>query len=373
VTVPRCSPDPGSLERPAPGEGTSLGVAEPLAGVESPFITIATRRVARQLRVDSANRVDAEVTAALLAAIALAVEHRHPDYVATLLPHPSPAVGQRLAELLRGWTDRSSSVAPSVMLDALTALEQVRHALNHGSDRPADPGVTGADALDLFAEIGHDLRSPLTSILCLADTLQRGQSGDINPLQRRQVGLIYSAALGLCGLVTDAIDLTCGGEVGLAQEVGPLSLYELLDGVGNIVRPMAEEKGLRLGLAPVEPDHRLGNGVALSRALLNLTTNALKFTERGGVEIACAAPAPTRVEFSVTDTGPGVNPDAITSLYQPFRRAQGRSGYRFSGTGLGLAVTRRLVAALGGDLKLDTGAWGTRFSFELELPPLLPG
>jgi signal transduction histidine kinase len=258
-----------------------------------------------------------------------------------------------------------------VILEALTALEQVRQAFAYDPGAALGEGVTGAEALDLFAEVVHDLRSPLTSILCLAETLQRARSGPVNRLQERQLGLIYSAALGLSGVVNDALELARGDDLA-EDEPSPLSLCELLDGVAAVVRPLAQEKGLTITLTPIEPDRRLGHPTALSRVLLNLTTNALKFTDSGSVEICCAARGPTRVEFSVHDTGPGINPEAQASLFQPFRRARGRSGYCFSGTGLGLAICRKLVAALGSELQVDTGTWGTRFHFELELPVLPP-
>jgi len=143
-----------------------------------------------------------------------------------------------------------------------------------------------------------------------------------------------------------------------------------MESVRTIVRPMAEEKGLAVRLLPPNVDHRLGFPVALSRVLLNLTTNALKFTEQGFVELLCEETTGDRVTFAVRDTGPGVNPEALATLFQPFRRARGRHGYCFSGTGLGLAITRKLVEAMHSTLALETRAnWGTRFSFELDLPP----
>jgi len=373
VTLSRGALDPAP-ERLSPADRISGGATEPLAGVRSSFVTGATRRVARRLHDESAAQTNGDVVPALLAAIALAIDRRHSEYVSMLLPRPSPELGLRLvemlrAELLKGWADRASATAPSVLLDALTALEQVREAFERHRSQSPSAGATGASALDLLVEVVHDLRSPLTSILCLADTLQRGQSGAINELQHRQLGLIYSVTLGLSGVVSDALELGRGEEL-IENEPVPLSLCELLERVANITRPMSEEKGLRIELTTAQPDRRLGQPMALSRVLLNLTTNALKFTERGGVEIACAVRRPPRIEFSVTDTGPGINPDALVSLYDPFRLARGRAGYRFSGTGLGLAISRKLVGAMGSELKLDTGDWGTRFYFEVELPAL---
>jgi signal transduction histidine kinase len=103
---------------------------------------------------------------------------------------------------------------------------------------------------------------------------------------------------------------------------------------------MAEEKGLSVHLRPSAVDLRIGYPVALSRVLLNLTCNALKFTEHGFVEVAAVAKDEVHVEFSVRDTGAGIDPQALNRLYQPFRRVRGRTGMTFSGTGLGLSITR---------------------------------
>jgi len=136
---------------------------------------------------------------------------------------------------------------------------------------------------------------------------------------------------------------------------------------------MAEEKGLTLHLRPPTRDVRIGHPVALSRALLNLTCNALKFTEHGFVEVTAIAKDDIHVEFAVRDTGAGIDPQALNRLYQPFRRSRGRMGFTFSGTGLGLAITRKLVSAMGAELQVETGAtWGTRFYFEVALPLVPP-
>jgi signal transduction histidine kinase len=108
--------------------------------------------------------------------------------------------------------------------------------------------------------------------------------------------------------------------------------------------------------------------------LLNLTTNALKFTDEGFVEISTRAKGLVGVEFSVRDTGHGITKEALANLYQPFRRSRirtARGGYLFSGTGLGLAMCRKLVEAMGSELKYESRAdWGTRFYFELDLPAI---
>jgi signal transduction histidine kinase len=113
----------------------------------------------------------------------------------------------------------------------------------------------------------------------------------------------------------------------------------------------------------------VGYPVALSRVLLNLTTNALKFTDEGSVQVAAREMGPTTMEFSVRDTGRGIPPQAMSMLFEPFRRRQKERDYAFSGSGLGLSICRKLVEAMRGELQVETapGA-GTRFFFALDLP-----
>ncbi len=268
-------------------------------------------------------------------------------------------------ELLRDSTgdDRAEDVVVS-------ALGHVRHALEPEGDATVGQLLSSPDAGELLVEIAHDLRSPLTSILTLSEALRRGQSGVVNDIQRRQLRLIYNAALALSSTASDLIELAHGGDRLAQKEPSPFSLTEMLDSIRDMVSPMAEEKGLTLSFKTDVSDRRLGYPLALSRVLLNLVTNALKFTEEGFVEISAHSVGPIDVDFAVRDTGKGIDPSAMATLYQPFRRAAGRSGYCFSGTGLGLVICRRLIAAMGSELQLETRRdWGTRFYFRLTLPP----
>jgi signal transduction histidine kinase len=109
--------------------------------------------------------------------------------------------------------------------------------------------------------------------------------------------------------------------------------------------------------------------VALSRVLLNLTTNALKFTAEGSVDVTAKETGSRAVEFSVRDTGRGIPPQSMATLYEPFRRRQKPGEYAFSGSGLGLSICRKLVEAMGSSLEVETApGYGTRFHFELDLP-----
>jgi signal transduction histidine kinase len=230
--------------------------------------------------------------------------------------------------------------------------------------------LSGPNGLELVVEMAHDLRSPLTSVLFLAETLERGESGPVTEAQRRQLRLMYSAALSLCATASDVLELARGGKRLADRVQEPFSISEVFASVRGMVLPIAEENRLEVRLVHARPDRRLGQARALSRALLNLATNAVKYTAQGYVEIAARPLDATRVEFSVRDTGPGLDSEALRVLYQPFGKTPMAARHYFSSSGLGLAICRKLVAAMGSQLRVESRrGWGTRFFMELDLPP----
>src|SRR5262249_32016616 len=292
-------------------------------------------------------------------------------------PRIHSGLGRRLLELLRsalveGWRDLGAP--DSELLSLLVAMERVRVTIQPNWVQTFAQQLSGSDGLALLTDVAHDLRSPLTSILVLAETLQRGQSGPLNEVQRRQLGLIYTAALGLSSVASDIIEFTQGDQL-VEQEPAAFSVTAMLEWVRDIARPIAEEKHLTVRLLAPTTDQRLGHPVVLSRILLNLTTNALKFTDEGYVEIVAqeVGGEGSRIEFAVRDSGRGIPPDKITTLFQPLRKESGRRGQLFSQTGLRLTICRKLASALKSERKVESRiGWGTRFYFELELPVVAP-
>jgi signal transduction histidine kinase len=228
--------------------------------------------------------------------------------------------------------------------------------------------LAGPSAMQLVVEVAHDMRSPLGSILFLAERLKTLQSGPLNAVQERQLGLIYSAAFGLSALAGDIIELARGGAGLVDQRPVPFSISDLLQSVRDIVLPIAEEKGLTVKIVAPEADSRIGHPAALNRILLNLTTNALKFTAEGSVEVSAVQRSRTRIQFAVQDTGRGIPAQVMGTLFDTFRPRAPAGAFTFSSAGLGLAICRQLVSALGGVFAVDTSATGTRFYFDLELP-----
>jgi signal transduction histidine kinase len=230
--------------------------------------------------------------------------------------------------------------------------------------------LKGPNALELVVELAHDLRSPLTSILFLAEALQQGQEGPVTPGQSRQLGLIYSAAFSLCATASDVLELARGSNRLVDRAPAPFSVAETFASVRSMVLPIAEEKGVAVRLVHPVPERRVGHARAVSRTLLNLATNAVKFTERGYVELTARPIGAKRLEFSVRDTGPGLDPGRLAALYQPVRRVNGDGREHFSGSGLGLTICAKLVRAMGSELRVETRPnWGSRFFFEIDCPP----
>jgi signal transduction histidine kinase len=250
---------------------------------------------------------------------------------------------------------------------ALLKLDEAEDAWRRTDRGKFISRLTGADCADAVVAIAHDIRSPLCSILLLVDALRHGERSIPNPVRERQLGLIYGAAFGLSTTVTNLIAAARGD--GLVQgKPTPFSVSETMHSVSSIVQPMCEEKGIPLGMEFPENDARLGYASAVQQALLNLTSNALRYTDAGSVAMGCSEISQDRVEFWVEDTGPGIPDDVLERLCYGFPPEGVK--LRFSSAGLGLAIVRTLVEAMGSTLQVDSGNDGTRFSFVLTLPIL---
>lgn len=328
----------------------------------------ATELLAAQSADLPARAAEAQVATAVAAIRRLT--QRAPDGASRT---STPLVSKALVDVLRSEFLRELQMDASAMEGR--ALLRVMLAFDGLAARAASTAINYDDepttigGFEAVVEIAHDMRSPLSSILFLVDAIRRARSGPVTTVQERQLGLIYGAALGLSNLASDLIDVVRGGEGLVDGEPVPFSVADVMLGVRHIVTPIAEEKalGLEFGLPAV--DGRVGYGGALSRVLLNLTTNALKNTDAGYVKIGCTEISPTRVRFWVADTGTGIPAHVLRSLFSPFRRMAGRM--RFSNSGLGLAICRTLLAAMDSELQVETSPGkGTRFCFELELPPV---
>lgn len=227
-------------------------------------------------------------------------------------------------------------------------------------------------AKSLFlANMSHELRTPLNAILGFSDLVRR--SSGLSETQQSNLAIIHKSGDHLLGLINDVLDLA-KIEAGRTEiERAPFDLADLIDGIANMMRVRALEKGLQLLVvqAPEFPHHIVDDQTKLRQILINLLSNAVKATEEGGVTLRLGVePEPTeRLVLEVEDTGIGIAPEQQGRLFQPFSQANRMISRQFGGTGLGLAISKLLVEAMGGKIAFhSTPGLGSCFHFSLPLP-----
>jgi len=365
----RRSPTPGTI-RQRPSDPAVGDV--PVTGISNRLLTRAIRRVEARWRELYGPSTDVADIPRILAASALAADRGDASFIDSLTPRPSLRLSLHLVDLLEDELislARSGETASQV-LQTVGRLRMVRAAIERRFQQLPGAPLVGIDGLEFLIEFVHDMRSPLNSLLLLADRLQQGWSGPLTPLQLRQLRLIYAAAHALNTVTSNALQMTRERDQLEEPEARPFSVTKLLSEVQDVVRTLAAQKGLEVSFIRPNVDRRIGHPIELQRILLNLVTNALKFTRAGTITVSATDRDVSQVEFAVQDTGPGIHAAAQETLFQPFRRSSGSRRATFSSTGLGLAITQRLVAALGGQLEYNTApSKGTRFFFMLDLPP----
>ncbi|MFI4939340.1 MAG: PAS domain S-box protein [Burkholderiales bacterium] len=228
-----------------------------------------------------------------------------------------------------------------------------------------------AEAKNRFlANMSHELRTPLNAIIGFTGTLLMKLPGPLNVAQEKQLTTIQTSARHLLSLINDLLDLAKieSGKVEILFE--PQSCIGMIEEVTNTLRSLAEKKGLqlRIKLPPVETviltDRR-----ALSQILINLTNNAIKFTERGEVTITLLQQVEDNVvvtRIQIADTGCGIKPEDRVKLFQAFTQIDSSSTRKFEGTGLGLHVSQKLAELLHGHISFES-EFGKGSIFTLEL------
>ena len=221
-----------------------------------------------------------------------------------------------------------------------------------------------------LADLGHELRTPLTGVLGMTELMLKAPLDDA---QRRRAETVMRAGQHLLRLVNDTLDLARIEAGRLLLQDEPFDLPALALDVGQLLRPTAEAKGLEftVQLAPGLPPRVRGDEARLRQILLNLGGNAIKFTEKGQVTLALRPLPGGGAQFDVTDTGIGLDEAQQRRLFQRFEQAEGDTTQRrFGGAGLGLAISRELARAMGGELTLRSAKGeGSCFSVRLPLPP----
>lgn len=311
-------------------------------------------------------------------------DYSHPDYVAADLKLFQELVAGKIdhyeleklyihkdGRLVWGHLNvslvRDSSDKPKFivgMIEDITERKQVERVLRD-SKEAAEAGSRAKS--EFLATMSHELRTPLNAILGLSQLLQQELFGNLNAKQKEYVKCIHSSGEHLLALINDILDLS-KVEAG-KEELMPVALnvQQLCDYCLNIVRDRALNKNLQLS-AQIDPnaDICIADERRVKQMLLNLLTNAIKFTSKGKVSLSVEK-LPLGIAFKVSDTGIGIEPSQLNLLFQPFKQLDSRLNRQYEGTGLGLALTRKLARLHGGDVTVKSTV-GEGSEFTLILP-----
>lgn len=225
--------------------------------------------------------------------------------------------------------------------------------------------------------VSHELRTPLAAILGFAQVLEDELHVALEPAHREFFQAMHSSGKRLLKLIDDLLDVAKIEAGKLDLDIRPVLVRDLVDDVMVQMQPLATYMPLRLLVPRVTPDHMqvYADETRLRQVLINLVSNAIKFTEQGHVGLAVEQTTfqgQAACAFSVFDTGVGIAPDFLSELFQPFTQEQRAYQQTQSGTGLGLAITYELVKRMNGTIEVQTTV-GDGSTFTVILPCVVPG
>jgi signal transduction histidine kinase len=220
---------------------------------------------------------------------------------------------------------------------------------------------------EFLALTTHDLRSPLTVISGVISFFTSGRLGELTPEQKNMVAMMERNAQSLIELVNDLLDASKLESGTMRLEIASIDLRGLIDELRETMEPLVREKGLKMEEAlPADLPLVEADRPKLRRILVNLVSNAIKFTSKGGQVTVRAVREDGAVRISVSDTGVGIAPEDVKLLFDKYEQARSRATRGEKGTGLGLYITKQLVELHGGEIKVESELGkGSTFSFTL--------
>jgi len=289
-------------------------------------------------------RILPDFAAAALVPEATVIETTGRDARGTLFP----------LEFARG-RDASGDAGETILiLRDITQRKGAEDAIRAAHDR----AVEAADVKSQFlATMSHEIRTPINAVVGMSELLLQTPLADE---AREYATTVRDSAESLLGIVNDILDFSKIEAGRMELDAVPFTPVVAIENATDILAAAARKKGLSLStyVAPDVPRRMIGDPDRLRQVLLNLLGNAVKFTASGSVTVRAVVegvePERTQLRFSVTDTGPGIEPDVGQQLFEPFRQADQSTRRRYGGTGLGLSISRRIVELMGGRIGFDS-------------------
>jgi signal transduction histidine kinase len=338
------------------------------------------RRLADQFRIDSSPERGTTVEIArLLPRGARVVGPREASRVTAALAAQGPRgafeeVQQQNQELLRTLEELRARQLEVERLNA--ELEETNRGVlalyAELDDRAQDLKRASEYKSRFLSDISHELRTPLTSVLNMTRILLDRSDGELNAAQELQVSIIQRSVSALTEMVNDLLDLAKIEAGRTRMRASEFTVAELFAGLRGMFRPLILSDVVTLvfdegpSLAALHTDEQ-----RLSQVLRNFVSNAIKFTERGEIHVSASAAGADEVRFAVRDAGIGIDAADHARIFQDFAQVDGPIQRRVRGTGLGLPLTRKLAALLGGHVELES-APGHGSTFTLAIPRTLP-
>ncbi len=264
--------------------------------------------------------------------------------------------------------------------DIETKNAEIERARQEIEERARQLALASKYKSQFLANMSHELRTPLNSMLILARLLAQNPSRNLTAKQVEYAHVIHSAGSDLLQLINDILDLSKveAGRMDIRAE--RFTMRELLDDIQATFQPLTAEKGLDFAVEADAgtPRELFTDRQRLRQVLGNLLSNAAKFTEKGGVRLHVgltgrrASTGGEILAFSVSDTGIGIAPENLSTIFGAFQQGDGTLSRRYGGTGLGLSIAREVGTQLGGEITADSEL-GRGSTFTLYLPAELPG